>query len=175
MSRRRKEHDNWHEFKVLGAAIATLLFILAVSELTDTDKPPAPEPPQTVEQGRYETALSGSTSRSDGRTQPPSGAPVRTPTAAGRTGKSPVAVGSVLECIRWHESRNQYGAVNTSSGAAGAYQLMPEWSDDWAAKYGYPEWSHLTADRWPNRVQDAVAAALFADWPGAWSTLGACT
>lgn len=33
--------------------------------------------------------------------------------------------GGVLECIKHRESRGQYNAVNSSSGAAGAYQFMP--------------------------------------------------
>jgi hypothetical protein len=33
--------------------------------------------------------------------------------------------GNVLDCIRHRESRGQYDVVNSSSGAAGAYQFMP--------------------------------------------------
>jgi hypothetical protein len=36
----------------------------------------------------------------------------------------------VFACIRHHESRGDYGAVNRSSGAAGAYQFMrPTWNN----------------------------------------------
>lgn len=180
--RRKREHDEWHEFRVAGAAIATLLLILAISELTDTDTP-APPPADSAPDLSDRHEVAQTVSRSDPRAvpMPPSarrgGAHSDTSGGGKRIGevRQPAVVGQVLQCIRWQESRNQYDAVNTSSGAAGAYQLMPEWSDDWATKYGYAEWSHLTADRWPNRVQDAVAAGLFAEWPGAWTTYGSCT
>jgi muramidase (phage lysozyme) len=78
-----------------------------------------------------------------------------------------------LRCIRWHESRGDYQAFNGVEHY-GAYQLSATYSDDWARKYGYGEWANVTADQWPPSVQDAVAVALFADWRGAWSTLGSC-
>ena len=40
------------------------------------------------------------------------------PTSSGNSG-------GVLECIKHRESRGQYDVVNSSSGAAGAYQFMP--------------------------------------------------
>jgi hypothetical protein len=61
-----------------------------------------------------------------------------------------------------------------ASGAAGAFQLMPAYSDDWARRYGRPRWANLPANRWPRRVQNHVALGLFRDWPGAWSTWAVC-
>lgn len=178
MTRRRHEHGPNHDLYVALAAIATLLFILVLSELTDTDPEPAPVPPQTVEQGRYETALSGSTSRSLPRPEIPLPGAGH-PDTSGRSEtngevKPRPVVGQTLACIRWHESRGDYQAFNGIEHY-GAYQLSATYSDDWARKYGYGEWAAVTADRWPPSVQDAVAVALYADWPGAWSTLGDCT
>jgi hypothetical protein len=175
---RRRPHDDWHEFRVLAAAIATLLLILAVSELTDTDESPVPvQPPASVERGRFETALSGQSSRSLPRPVPPSGAghpdTSGRPEDAGKRQLSRPVVGQTLRCIRWHESRGDYQAFNGVEHY-GAYQLSATYSDDWARKYGYGEWANVTADQWPPSVQDAVAVALFADWRGAWSTLGSC-
>jgi hypothetical protein len=50
--------------------------------------------------------------------------------AAARTRRTPSSTssgssGNVLDCIKHRESRGHYGAVNGSSGAAGAYQFMP--------------------------------------------------
>lgn len=94
---------------------------------------------------------------------------------AGAGGASwPGYVDAALDCIRGHESDTAggYTAVNPTSGAAGAYQMLPSLSDDWARRYGHPEWASLTADRWPPAVQDHVAAQLYMDWPGAWSGSG---
>lgn len=90
------------------------------------------------------------------------------------SGGWPGYVNDALACIRAHESDSAggYTAVNVSSGAAGAYQLMPQYSDDWAVRYGHGEVAHLTADLWPPAVQDSVAAQLYMDWPGAWAGSG---
>jgi hypothetical protein len=100
----------------------------------------------------------------------------QTPADVDRTGKPSASAGlpPTLECIRWHESRGDYRAFN-GIDHYGAYQLAATYSDTWATRYGYGEWAGLTADLWPRDVQDAVAAELFADWPGAWSTYGACS
>lgn len=44
---------------------------------------------------------------------------------AAATSQSSSSGGDFFACVRHHESRGEYGAVNSSSGAAGAYQFMP--------------------------------------------------
>lgn len=90
--------------------------------------------------------------------------------ASRSTDRAPTDVTGVMACIRAHESGGNYQAVNTSSGAAGAYQLMPEYADDWAVRYGYPEWADDPVTAWPPAVQDAVALGLYRATDGrAWS------
>lgn len=75
-----------------------------------------------------------------------------------------------LLCVREHESGGDYQAVNSSSGAAGAYQLMPQYADDWAVRYGYPDWADEPVTAWPPAVQDGVALGLWNQTNGrAWS------
>jgi hypothetical protein len=172
---RRQPHDRWHDAWTLVLATATVLLIWAVWEMTETQTPAPVEPPQSTVEPDSRAAAIRAPSRDDGRT-PLQGAPV--PDTSGRpedAGKRtrPI-VGQTLRCIRWHESRGQYDAFNGLEHY-GAYQLSASYSDDWARKYGYGKWAHLTADQWPRDVQDGVAVALFAEWPGAWATLGACS
>lgn len=174
----RPPHGKYHDIAVCLSAIATLLLIWLAAQLTDIDTPTpdsAPDPLTSELADRHQDAAH--TSRGSGRRPAPlPAAATPTPTPRGDDGEAdPRGVGTTLDCIRWHESRDNYDAVNVSSGAAGAYQLMPAYSDNWARRYGYGEWAGVTADLWPRGVQDAVAARLFADWPQAWTTYGSCS
>lgn len=101
----------------------------------------------------------------------PSAAP--TASSTGKPGAGGGSIPPVLLCIRAHESGDNYQAFNGIEHY-GAYQLSATYSDDWARRYGYPEWADVTADQWPPEVQDAVAVALFNDSPQLWSTYEGC-
>jgi hypothetical protein len=70
--------------------------------------------------------------------------------------------GNVLDCIRHRESRGQYDVVNSSSGAAGAYQFMPGTWNTNAASAGRTDLVGVNpADASP-ADQDAMAQHLLA-------------
>ena len=69
-----------------------------------------------------------------------------------------VPVNATMACIREHESGGSYTARNGIY--RGAYQLSMTYSDTWAQRAGYSEWSSKPADQWPPAVQDAVALDL---------------
>lgn len=81
--------------------------------------------------------------------------------------------GSVLDCIRHRESRGQYGVVNTSSGAAGAYQFMPRTWDSTARSAGRHDLVGVNPSNASATDQDAMARHLMATQGlGPWG--GAC-
>ena len=178
MTRRKREHGDWHELQVAGAAILTLLAILVVSELTDYDPPdpPAPEPPQSVEQGRFETALSGQSSRSLPRPAAPlsgAGHPDASdrPEDAGKRQLSRPVVGltDAMLCVSEAESGGDYQAENPDSSASGAWQFI---DSTWESVTGLP----APASAYPRDVQDAAAVELWAGGAGAghWVTASGC-
>jgi hypothetical protein len=63
------------------------------------------------------------------------------------------SVQATLACIREHESNGNYGAVNASSGAGGAYQFMPS---TWASLGGSGLPENASAAE-----QDAMAVRLY--------------
>ncbi len=77
-------------------------------------------------------------------------------TASGSSGSN------VLDCIRHRESRGQYGAVNSSSGAAGAYQFMPGTWNTNAASAGRTDLVGVNPANASAADQDAVAQHLLA-------------
>lgn len=175
---RRRPHGRNHDLLTLAAAVGAITAAATVAiAVAPTDSvPPASAVPNVTHD-----RLVRAESRGTARTTPPTPQVVvratHTPAVDSRTGKPESTAGpyaDALACIRAHESDTAggYQAVNPSSGAAGAYQLMPEWSDDWAVRYGHPEWANVTADQWPPAVQDSVAAQLYADNPRAWAGSG---
>jgi muramidase (phage lysozyme) len=73
---------------------------------------------------------------------------------------STVSSGNVLDCIRHRESRGQYDVVNTSSGAAGAYQFMPGTWNTNAASAGRPDLVGVNPANASAGDQDAMAQHL---------------
>jgi len=69
---------------------------------------------------------------------------------------------SVLDCIRHRESRGQYDVVNSSSGAAGAYQFMPGTWNTNAASAGRPDLVGVNPANASPADQDAMAQHLLA-------------
>jgi len=78
------------------------------------------------------------------------------------TGSSGSSGSSVLDCIRHRESRGQYDVVNTSSGAAGAYQFMPGTWNTNAAAAGRPDLVGVNPANASPADQDAMAQHLLA-------------
>lgn len=77
---------------------------------------------------------------------------------------------ATLKCIRHHESRGNYGAVNSTGKFQGAYQLHSGYAPTWAKRAGLGQWAGTPVHKWPAAVQDAVALKLGRDtgWH-AWS------
>jgi len=78
------------------------------------------------------------------------------------TGSSGSSGSSVLDCIRHRESRGQYDVVNTSSGAAGAYQFMPGTWNTNAAAAGRQDLVGVNPANASPADQDAMAQHLLA-------------
>ena len=70
--------------------------------------------------------------------------------------------GNVLDCIRHRESRGQYDVVNSSSGAAGAYQFMPGTWNTNAASAGRSDLVGVNPANASPADQDAMAQHLLA-------------
>jgi hypothetical protein len=81
--------------------------------------------------------------------------------------------GDVLACIKQRESRGQYGAVNGSSGAAGAYQFMPSTWNKTATNAGRTDLVGVNPANASVADQDAMARHLLA-WQGLGPWGGGC-
>ncbi len=68
--------------------------------------------------------------------------------------------GDILECIKHRESDGQYGVVNSSSGAAGAYQFMPGTWDNTARSAGRTDLVGVNPANASPADQDAMAHQL---------------
>jgi muramidase (phage lysozyme) len=82
--------------------------------------------------------------------------------ASARRSSSASSGGNVLDCIRHRESRGQYGVVNGSSGAAGAYQFMPGTWNTTARSAGRPDLVGVNPANASPADQDAMAQHLLA-------------
>lgn len=70
--------------------------------------------------------------------------------------------GNILECIKHRESDGQYDVVNSSSGAAGAYQFMPGTWNTTARAAGRPDLVGVNPSAASPADQDAMAQFLMA-------------
>ena len=70
--------------------------------------------------------------------------------------------GNVLDCIKHRESRGQYDVVNTSSGAAGAYQFMPGTWNNNARSAGRTDLVGVNPSNASPADQDVMAQHLLA-------------
>jgi hypothetical protein len=64
-------------------------------------------------------------------------------------------------CVRHHESRGDYGAINRGSGAAGAYQFMPTTWSNAARAFGRVDLSGVNPAAASPADQDAVAHYVY--------------
>lgn len=71
------------------------------------------------------------------------------------TATAPTDIGSVMDCIKNHESGNYTESSHPNSGS-GAYQYVPGTWRTWSARAGYPGYDY--AYEAPASVQDAVTA-----------------
>ena len=167
---RRRQHDRWHDAWVMILAVATLLVIWVVWEMTEPQTPAPVEPPQATVEPDSRAAAIRAASR-DGDRAPVSGAVTTDPSGGpDRTGKKDRAVvGQTLRCIREAESGGDYRAENPVSSASGAWQFI---DSTWESVTGLP----APASAYSRKVQDAAALELWAGGAGAghWVTAGAC-
>lgn len=78
-----------------------------------------------------------------------------------------VNVNSHLQAIKYRESRGDYRAVNPSSGASGAYQIM---DSTWSA-FAPSQYKGMKASQAPKAVQDKVAQKIYNEaGPSQWVT-----
>jgi len=70
--------------------------------------------------------------------------------------------GNILDCIKHRESRGEYGVVNSSSGAAGAYQFMPGTWNNTARSAGRTDLVGVNPANASAADQDAMARQLLA-------------
>jgi soluble lytic murein transglycosylase-like protein len=89
--------------------------------------------------------------------------PAATPPRSSTGGGAPA--NSFLACVRNRESRGNYQAYNPS-GAAGAYQLMPQTARNTALHAGRSDLANTPVTSWSPADQDAMAAHLY-QWQGA--------
>lgn len=96
--------------------------------------------------------------------------PARVNVAPNPPRSSGSAPGGFLACVRQRESRGNYTAVNGSSGAAGAYQFMPQTARNTAMHAGRPDLAGRPVTSWSPADQDAMAQHLY-QWqgPGPWA------
>jgi hypothetical protein len=121
----------------------------------------APSVPPTG--GPYPTPASTPVTTTPVTTTPVTAVPAA---AAGSATSRPVpGEAAYLACVRQRESRGQYGVINSSSGAGGAYQFLP---DTWAATArhaGRPDLATRSAFTASPADQDLMARHLLR-WQG---------
>jgi len=115
-----------------------------------------PPPPQPVVQ--TQTANRGSSNAGN---------------SAARTSSGGGSGNGFLGCVKNRESRGQYGAVNGGSGAAGAYQFMPQTWNNTARHAGRPDLVGKNPASASAADQDAMAQHLYS-WQGAAPWGGRC-
>ena len=101
---------------------------------------------------------------------PPPPPPVR---AASSSKGGSTGTNGFLQCVKQRESRGNYGAVNSSSGAAGAYQFMPGTWNATARHAGRPDLVGRNPATVSPADQDAMAMHLY-QWQGSAPWGGGC-
>jgi hypothetical protein len=102
--------------------------------------------------------------------------PARTYTPSTQAGRGSYSGGSnsgFLNCVRSRESHGQYGASNGGSGAAGAYQFLPQTWNNTAAHAGRPDLVGRNPTSVSRADQDAMAQSLYS-WQGSAPWGGGC-
>ena len=83
------------------------------------------------------------------------------------------SVDAFFECIKWRESRNNYGAVNSTGTFMGAYQFYQGGWDTFAGRIGRHDLVGVKPNHASPADQDAVALAAYNEL-GAKPWNGAC-
>jgi hypothetical protein len=96
----------------------------------------------------------------------PAPAPAPTPAPTVNAPATGTGGNAYLDCVRQRESRGQYGVVNASSGAGGAYQFLQSTWDNTAANAGRPDLVGVHPSQAAPADQDAMAQHLY-QWQGA--------
>jgi hypothetical protein len=86
---------------------------------------------------------------------------------------APTNVDAFFECIRWRESRGNYGAVNSTGTFMGAYQFYQGGWDTFAGRIGRHDLVGVKPNHAVPADQDAVALAAYNEL-GAKPWNGAC-
>lgn len=142
----------------IETAIPATTTIASTTEVqtTTTESPTTTETPTTTRVTVTQTQPKPTTT---------SEPPVTTTTPSTAPVAEPAPSGSFLECVKWRESRGNYGAVNSSSGAAGAYQFLPSTWNNVASRAGRPDLVGMSPQYAAPADQDAMAETLLA-WQG---------
>ncbi len=110
---------------------------------------------------QYLNALFTALAPEETRTRP---APPRR--RAATTQQSSSGGGDFFACVRHHESRGNYGVVNSSSGAAGAYQFMPTTWNNAARDAGRNDLVGVNPAAASPADQDAIAHYVYSTQGG---------
>ena len=161
---RRRQHDRWHDAWVMILAVATLLVIWVVWELTEPKTPAPVDPPQATVEPDSRAAAIRAASR-DGDRAPVSGA-VTTDTSGGareRGEAEPRAVvGQPWAALAECESGGDW-SINTGNGYYGGLQFsLTSWRG--VGGEGYPHQAAVA-----EQIRRAVMLQALQGW-GAWPT-----
>lgn len=153
-----------------GTAEATTVPTTATPPTTAAPSPTL-APPTTV---APPTTLPPTTHPASTVQRPPATTVTAAPAATAGPGAGAGGSGdyAFLDCVRWRESRGDYRALNPS-GAAGAYQLMPETARTIAQRSGRPDLAATPVLHWSPADQDLMAAMLLS-WQGRGPWGGSC-
>jgi hypothetical protein len=162
---RRRQHDRWHDAWVLILAVATLLLIWVVWELTEPKTPAPVDPPQATVEPDSRAAAIRAASR-DGDRATLSGA-VTTDTSgrpedAGKRQLSRPVVGQPWAALAECESGGDW-SINTGNGYYGGLQFsLTSWRG--VGGDGYPHQATVA-----EQIRRAEMLQAIQGW-GAWPT-----
>lgn len=125
-----------------------------VNEVPPTTEPPPTEPTTTTESPK-QMILPPTTTISSSTVPPTTAPPITQPS-------------SFLSCVKNRESRGDYQALNTSSGASGAYQFLDStWSNmGFADRYGVAKAMYASPAQQEEAAQETLSRVGRSPWSG---------